>query len=334
MIARRTLLTAVAIACVALSCLAAGTAHAQNYPTRPVRLILPYTAGSPNDAVARLFAPFLSTQLGQPVVVENRPGGGTTVGVNAVMQAPPDGYTLLFSNSPSHQIAPLINDTFVHDPLKDFVPIAMVGASSNVIVVGGSLPVKTVQELVAYAKANPGKLNFGFGQGTQPQLVGEMLKMAANIDIVNVPYKGGMQAVTDMLGGHIHINIGAAGTLVPLHEAGKIRMIGYTGTKRNPQMPDIPTMIESGYPSVVSTTYYGLLGRHDLPADIVNRLNAATAEALKSPELQAGLAKILFEPMTMSPAEYGELFAKESERWGPGGEGHRLRQVAAAGAGQ
>ena len=170
---------------------------------------------------------------------------------------------------------------------------------------------------MAYAKANPGKLNFGFGQGTQPQLVGEMLKMAANIDIVNVPYKGGMQAVTDMLGGHIHINIGAAGTLVPLHESGKIRMIGYTGTKRNAQMPDIPTMIESGYPSVVSTTYYGILGRHDLPADIVNRLNAATAEALKSPELQAGLAKILFEPMTMSPAEMAALFAKESERWGP-----------------
>ncbi len=317
MIARRTLLTAVAIACVALSCLAAGAAQAQTYPNKPIRLILPYTAGSPNDAVARLFAPFLSAQLGQPVVVDNRPGGGTTVGVNAVMQAAPDGYTLLFSNSPSHQIAPLINDTFVHDPIKDFVPIATVGASSNVIVIASSLPAKTVQEFVAYAKANPGKLNFGFGQGTQPQLVGEMFKMAANIDIVNVPYKGGMQATTDMMGGHIHMNIGAAGTLVPLHESGKIRIVGYTGTKRNPQMPDIPTMIESGYPSVVSTTYYGILGRAGLPADIVNRLNAATAEALKSPDLQAGLANILFAPVTMSPGELAELFRKESERWGP-----------------
>ena len=118
-----------------LACLAAGTAQAQTYPNRPIRLILPYTAGSPNDAVARLFAPFLSAQLGQPVVVDNRPGGGTTVGVNAVMQAAPDGYTLLFSNSPSHQIAPLINETFVHDPIKDFVPIATVGASSNVIII-------------------------------------------------------------------------------------------------------------------------------------------------------------------------------------------------------
>lgn len=311
MIARRTLLTA-----VALTCLAAGAAQAQTYPANPIRLILPYTAGSPNDAVARLFAPFLSAQLGQPVVVDNRPGGGTTVGVNAVMQAAPDGATLLFSNSPSHQIAPLINDTFVHDPIKDFVAIAAVGASSNVLVIPGDFPAKTVQEFVAYAKAHPGKLNFGFGQGTQPQLVGEMFKMAANIDIVNVPYKGGMQAVTDMLGGRIQLNIGAAATLWPLHEAGKIRIVGYTGTRRNPQMPDVPTMIEAGYPAVVSTTYYGLLGRHDLPADIVNRLNAATAEALKSPELRAGLARILFAPVTMSPAEYAELFRKEAERWG------------------
>ena len=332
MIARRTLVTAVgnasvaiacvaiacvAMSCVAVSCLAAGAAQAETYPARPVRLILPYTAGSPNDVVARLFAPFLSAQLGQPVVVDNRPGGGTTVGVNAVMQAPPDGYTLLFSNSPSHQIAPLVNATFLHDPIKDFVAIAPVGASSNVFIIPGDFPAKTVQEFVAYAKAHPGKLNFGYGQGTQPQLVGDLFKMAAKIDIVNVPYKGGMQAVTDMMGGRIQLNVGAAATLVPLHEAGKIRIIGYTGAKRNPQMPDVPTMIEAGYPEVVSTTYYGLLGRHDLPTEIVNRLNAATAEAQKNPQLQAGLAKILFAPVTMSPAEYAELFRKEAARWGP-----------------
>jgi tripartite-type tricarboxylate transporter receptor subunit TctC len=293
-----------------------GLAQAQTaYPTKPIRLILAYTAGSPNDAVARVFAPFLSAELGQPVVVENRPGGGTTVGVNAVMQADLDGTTLLVSNSPSHLIAPLINDTFVHDPLKDFVPIATVGASSNVVVISTQVPAKTVQEFVAYAKANPGRLNFGYGQGTQPQLVGELFKMAAGIDIVNVPYKGGMQAVTDMLGGHIHINIGAAATLLPLHRAGKIRMIGYTGAKRSPQMPDIPTMVESGYPSVISTTYYGLLGRAGLPAEIVERLNAATAQALKKPELQAALAAIQFEPVTMSSTEMAALFAAESKRW-------------------
>jgi tripartite-type tricarboxylate transporter receptor subunit TctC len=186
-----------------------------------------------------------------------------------------------------------------------------------VLIIPSDFPAKTMQEFVAYAKANPGKLNFGFGQGTQPQLVGEMFKMAANIDIVNVPYKGGMQAVTDMMGGRIQLNIGAAATVISLHQAGKVRIVGYTGTKRNPQMPDIPTMIEAGYPEVVSTTYYGLLGRHDLPADIVNKLNAATAEVQKNPDFQAGLAKLLFDPVTMSPAEYGELFRKEAARWAP-----------------
>jgi tripartite-type tricarboxylate transporter receptor subunit TctC len=314
MIVRRTLLTAAAIGLAGIVPRLA-PAQAQGYPAKPIRLILPYTAGSPNDAVARVFAPFLSEELGQPVVIDNRPGGGTTVGVNAVMQAELDGATLLFSNSPSHLIAPLINDTFVHDPLKDFVPIATVGASSNVVVIGTQVPATTVQGFVAYAKAHPGKLNFGYGQGTQPQLVGELFKMEAGIDIVNVPYKGGMQAVTDMMGGHIHINIGAAATLLPLHRAGKVRMIGYTGAKRSPLMPDIPTMAESGYPSVVSTTYYGLLGRAGLPAAIVERLNAATAAVLKKPELQAALARIQFEPVTMSPGEMAALFAEESKRW-------------------
>jgi len=267
--------------------------------------------------VGRLVAKYLSDQLGQQVYVDNRGGAGGTIGSDLAAKATPDGYTLLFSNSPSHQIAPLVNATFLHDPLKDFVAIAPVGASSNVLVIPGDFPAKTVQEFVAYAKAHPGKLNFGYGQGTQPQLVGELFKMAAKIDVVNVPYKGGMQAVTDMMGGRIQLNIGAAATLMPLHEAGKIRIIGYTGTERNPLMPGIPTMIEAGYPEVVSTTYYGLLGRHDLPADIVNRLNAATAEVQKDPQFRAGLAKLIFAPVTMSPAQYAELFRKEAARWAP-----------------
>ena len=313
MIVRRAFITTLAAGCVAAGF--AGSALAQSYPNQPVRLILPYTSGSPNDVVARLFAPFLSKELGQPVVVENRPGGGTAVGANAVLQAEPDGYALLFSNSPSHLIAPLITKGFPTEPLKDFKPIATVGASSNGIVIAPDLPAKTVKEFVAHAKANPGKLNFGYGQGTQPQLVGEMFKMAAGIDLANVPYKGGMQAVTDMLGGRIHINIGAPGTLLKLHESGKVRMIGYTGTKRNKGMPDVPTMVESGYPSVVSTTYYGILGRADLPKDIVDKLNKATAEALKAKELQDGLERILFQPVTMTPEEMADLFAKEQARW-------------------
>jgi tripartite-type tricarboxylate transporter receptor subunit TctC len=202
-----------------------------------------------------------------------------------------------------------------YDPLKDFVPIATIGAASNVIVIGNDVPAKTVQEFVAYAKANPGKLNFGFGQGTLPQLVGEMFKMAAGIDITNVPYKGGAQAVPDLLGGRIQMNIGNSSTLLPLHRAGQLRIIAYTGTTRGPDMPDIPTMAESGYPGMVSTTYYGIFGRADLPAAIVGRLNAEIGEILKMAEVKASIAKIGFEPKALSPAELTMLLTDEAKKW-------------------
>jgi tripartite-type tricarboxylate transporter receptor subunit TctC len=309
----RILAAAIAAFCVTIAGVA--SAPAESYPSRPIKLILPYTAGSPNDVLARLLGPALSSRLGQTVVVENRPGGGTTIGVSAVANADPDGYTLLFSNSPSHLIAPVVNTTFTYEPLKDFVPIATMATSSNVIVISNEVPANTVQEFVAYAKANPGKLNFGFGQGTLPQLVGEMFKAAAGLDITNVPYRGGAQAVQDVLGGRIHMNIGTSSTLLPLHRAGKVKMIAYTGTTRAPDMPDIPTMVESGYPSMVSTTYYGVFGRAGLPAEIVSKVNAAVNDVVKSPELQAALAKTGFEPKTMSPDEFASLLVDETKKW-------------------
>src|SRR5215475_3495461 len=160
-----------AMAAAWLAAIRIDSAQAQSYPNRPIKLILPYTPGSPNDVLARLVAPHLSARLGQAVVADNRPGGGTTIGVNAVMAAEPDGYTLLFSNSVSHLIAPAVNTAVTYDPVRDFVPVAAVGASSNVILIANKVLARTVQEFVAYAKANPGKLNFGFGQGTLPQLV-------------------------------------------------------------------------------------------------------------------------------------------------------------------
>ena len=294
---------------------AVAAAQAQSYPGRPVKLILPYTAGSPNDVLARLVAPHLSARLGQPVVVDNRPGGGTTIGVNAVMTAEPDGYTLLFSNSPSHLVAPAVNTTFSYDPLKDFVPVATVGTSSNVVVIGNHVPASTVQEFVAHAKANPGKLNFGFGQGTLPQLVGEMFKLAAGIDITNVPYKGGAQAITDLMGGRIDLNIGTASTLLPLHRAGKLKMIGYTGATRAADMPDIPTLVESGYPTMISTTYYGMFARADVPADVVSRLNAEVNAIVSSADVRDAMAKIGFEPMPLSPQALAALLAAEAPKW-------------------
>jgi tripartite-type tricarboxylate transporter receptor subunit TctC len=307
------LLTAISAFCFAASGI--GLGQAQSYPDKPIKLILPYTAGSPNDVIARLVAPPLSARLGQPVVVENRPGGGTTIGVNAVMGAEPDGYTLLFSNSPTHLIAQVLNTTSSYDALKDSVLIATVGASSNVIVIANEVPAKTLPEFIAYAKANPGKMNFGFGQGTLPQLVGEMFKLAAGIDIANVPYKGGAQAVPDLLAGRIHLNIGNASTLLPLHQAGQVRIIAYTGATRSPDMPDIPTMAESGYPGMITTTYYGLFGRADLPAAIVSRLNTDVSEILKSADVRESIAKLGFEPKALSPQELKALLAEETKKW-------------------
>jgi len=309
-ITRRTLV-------IAACSVAAGSrpGHAQAYPTRPIKLILPYTAGSPNDVLARLVAPYLSARLKQTVVVDNRPGGGTTIGVNAVMAAEPDGYTLLFSNSPTHLIAPAVTPSPTYQPLKDFVPIAGVASNANVVVIANGVPAATVPEFVAYAKAHPGKLNFGFGQGTMPQLVGEMFKAAAGMDIIDVPYKGGAQAVTDLLGGRIHMNIGTAATLLPLHRAGKVKMIGYTGKTRSPTIPDIPTMAESGYPGMVTATYYCIFGRADVPAEVVERINADMNDILALTELKDSMAKLDFEPIVSSPQELTALLAAEAPKW-------------------
>jgi tripartite-type tricarboxylate transporter receptor subunit TctC len=293
-------------------------AHAQSsYPEKPVRLILPYTAGSPNDVLARLIAPDLSARLGQAVIVDNRPGGATAIGTRAVMTAEPDGYTLLFSNTPTLLIVPVAAKAISYDPLKDVTAIATVGSASNVMVISAALPAANLKEFIAYAKANPGKLNFGFGQGTQPHLVGEMFKRAAGLDIANVPYKGGAQAVTDLLGGRIHMNIGTLSTLRPLHLQGKVRAVAVTSTERSPLLPDVPTMAESGLPEVTSVTYYSILGPPGLRAEIVNKLNGAVNEILKSAELRAAMEKLGFAPHPSTPQEFAALVASENKKWVP-----------------
>jgi tripartite-type tricarboxylate transporter receptor subunit TctC len=300
-----------------LASFGASAAYAQAYPSKLIRLILPYTAGSPNDVLARLVVPHLSSRLGQSVVVDNRPGGGTSIGVKAAMSAEADGYTLLFSNSPTHFIAPFANKASSYDPLKDFVPVAMVASSANLVVYAPSVPANNVAEFVAYAKANPGKLNFGFGQGTQPHLIGEMLKLAAGIELTNVPYRGGAQAVADMLGGRIHMNIGTVATLAPLVRDGRVKGLAVTSPGRSPDLPDVPTMTESGYPRVTSVSFYGIFGPAGLSAEVVNRLNADVNASLQSADLQAGMARVGFTPQPASSQEFGDLIASEMQKWIP-----------------
>jgi tripartite-type tricarboxylate transporter receptor subunit TctC len=306
-----------AIAAVALSAIVVRPCHAQAYPNKPIRLILPYTAGSPNDVLARLVTPALSHELGQNVVIDNRPGGGTSIGARAVMTADPDGYTLLFSNSPVHFIAPAVSKAFTYEPIKDFVPIAAVGTSSNVMVVVPKLPVSTVKEFVAYAKANPGKLNFGYGQGTLPHLIGALFKLETGADFAFVPYKGGAQATTDMLGGRMDLNFGTLSTLLPLIRDGRLKILAVTSAERNADVPDAPTMAEAGYPNVTTVSYYGLFGPRGTPAEIVTRINAAANAALKSPELGAAMAKVNFQPHGGSPDDFSKTLAAEMDKWLP-----------------
>jgi tripartite-type tricarboxylate transporter receptor subunit TctC len=297
--------------------IAAGFGWAQSYPGKPLRMILPYTAGSPNDVIARLVAPSLSARIGQAVVVDNRAGGGTTVGLRAVMSAEPDGYTLLFTNTPTHVIAQSVAKGFSYDPIKDFVPIATFGASTLALVVPPSVPANSLSEFIAYAKAHPATLNFGFGQGTLPHLVGEALLVATGADMGRIPYRGGAQAVTDMLGGRIHMLLGATATLTPLVRAGKLKALAVSSPRRHRDLPDVATMTESGFPQLTTVTYYGILGPAGLPADIVGRLNSDANEILNSSELQASLLKVGFEPHGGSPQDFAALISSQLLQWAP-----------------
>ena len=315
MISRRGLLTGTMAATFGLG--AAGITRSQSYPSKSIKAVLPYTAGSPNDVIARLIAPVLAARLGQSVVVDNRPGGGTTIGLKAVMSAEADGHTLLFTNTPTHVIAQLVSRGFIYDPVKDFVPIVTVGSTSLVLVVRAALPADTLQEFVGYAKANPGKLNFGFGQGTLPHLVGEAFKIATGTYIASIPYRGGAQAITDMLGGRIHMNFGAGATLVPLIREGKIKALAVTSAKRGAELPEVPTMAESGLPDLTTVTYYGFLGPAGTPAEVVARINREINEALTSAELRANMVRVGFEPTGGSPEDFAALIAQQLARWEP-----------------
>jgi tripartite-type tricarboxylate transporter receptor subunit TctC len=315
MITRRRVLTSLAAGSLGLNAVRLG--YAQHYPHKLIRLILPYTAGSPNDVLARLVVPSLSSRLGQTIIIDNRPGGGTTIGLKAVMAADPDGYTLLYTNTPTHVIAQLISKTFTYDPIRDFVPVATFGSSTLVLVVPPAVPVNSLQEFIAYAKANPGKLNFGFGQGTLPHLVGETFKLATGTQITSIPYRGGAQAVADMLGGQIHMNLGATATLVPLIRDGRVKALAVTSATRHPDLPEVPTMAESGLPDVTSVTFYGIFGPAGTPADAVERLNRDVNETLKDPELRAAMSKVGFEPKSGTPQDFATLIAEQMRQWTP-----------------
>ena len=303
-----------AIAIALLAVAVAAPAAAQHYPNRVIRMIVPLTAGSPVDVIARLVAQHLSTALGQSVIVENRPGAGTSTGMKAAAIAEPDGYTLLFQSS-SLVVVPAMYPNLDFDPLKAFTPVANVAEGHWITVVPPALPVRSIPEFIAHAKANPGKLNFGFGQGTAPQLVGEWFKIKSGLDVGSVPYRGGAQAITDMLGGRIHLNIGTTATLVPLIKEGKLKAISVWAPTRHPELPEIPTMIESGFPGLSLSFWVGLWAPAGTPEPIVRKLNAEVNAVLASPEMKASLARLGVEGRPGSTRDFAAFIADEIPKW-------------------
>ncbi len=281
---------------------AAASADAQDYPDRPVKIIVPTPPGGPVDVIARLTANSLQNSLGKGFVVENRAGAGNTIGSKDAAEAAPDGYTLLYSSASGLVIAPLLHPDAGYDPLKSYDPVALVGESSNILVVNPSVPANTVQELVAYAKANPGKVNFSSGGiGVLPHLIGEMFKARAGIDIVHVPYKGGGPSINDVVAGNVQMTFEGTSVLLPLIQAGRLRALAVTTPKRIPQLPDVPTMVESGFPNFVSTSWTGLLAPAHTPRPVIAKLNAAINEGLKTPELKTALERLSNEPHRRQP---------------------------------
>ena len=296
-----------------LALLVAAEAQAQPYPNRPIKIIVPLTAGSPVDVVGRLVGNHLSAALRQPVIIENRPGAGATIGAKAVASAEPDGYTLLHTAA-NHVIAPAAFKNLTYDPFKDFAPVGATATSPYVVVVTPKLPVKTVSELIAYSKANPGTLNWGYGLGTSPHLIGELFKHLTKADIASIPYKGGANAVTDILAGQIHMNVGTTATVVPLVHSGKLRALAVIGEERYADLPDIPTMAESGVP--LSFTFWtGLLAPAATPPDVLQKLNAALNEVLANPELKASMAKLGLMPKPGTPQQFNAFLEAEAREW-------------------
>ena len=314
MLTRRIFALALGASALSANPFGAPAALADKYPVRPIKMIAPFTAGSPVDVVARLLAQQLSTALPQSVVVENRPGAGTIIGMKAATTAEPDGYTLLFQSS-SLVVAPAMYKNMDFDPIKSFAPVANIAWGSWVTVVPPDLPVRNAQELIAYAKANPDKLAFGYGQGTAPQLVGEWFNKTNGLKIASVPYKGGMQAVTDMMTGAIHVNIGTTATLLPLIREGKVRAIAQWGATREPDLPDVPTMIESGFPGLSLGFWAGLWAPAGTPQAIIDTLNMSANRVLDTPETRTAMQRLGVAPRLGSPKDFADFIAAEAPKW-------------------
>ena len=285
------------------------------HPTRPVKLIVAAAAGSTPDVLARLVAEQLSASLGQAVVVDNRPGAGQTIAIRALAAAEPDGHTLLLGTTGGLAINPALYRHLDLSVSKSFVPVSLMVTIPNILVVTGTVPAKSVAELVAYAKANPGKLSFGASQGTPLQLLGEYVRAKGGIDMVYVPSKGGSQAMPDLLAGRIQVGADALPLLLPHIREGKVRALAVSSATRLPELPDVPTLAEVGIDGYPPQTWMGLVAPAGTPGAIVGKLNGAVNEMLRSAALRKRLAKLGFKEEPGSPEDFARLIATDAEKW-------------------
>jgi tripartite-type tricarboxylate transporter receptor subunit TctC len=291
-------------------------AFAQSYPTRPIRLIVPFGAGGGTDNLARIIEPLVSKGLGQPLVIENRPGGGSVIGMDAVAKAAPDGYTLVMTDT-SIAVNPSLKP-LPYDSIKDFEPVSLLATAPVILVAHPSLPAKTLAEFVALAKREPGKLNYASGGiGASTHLGGELLKFVAGIDVAHVPYKGTGPAMNDLIGGHVQVMFSGISSARPHMDAGKLRALAVTGEARNAATPDVPTFAEAGLPGVTASTYWGVLAPKGTPREIVERVSAEFARAVREPDVVARIAQLGYLPIAGGPSDYAANIKSEIEKWAP-----------------
>jgi len=291
-------------------------AQAQNYPTRAITLVIPFAPGGSTSIVGRGVADKMSELLGEKVVVDNRPGAGGTVGTKAVAKSEPDGYTLVLGYTGTLAIGPSLYKSVGYDPRKDFAPIGLIGNAPNSLVVNPSFPAKTVAELIAYAKANPGKVNFGSaGAGTASHITGEYFAHSAGITLVHIPYKGTGPALTDLLGGHIPMAFAPIPASHSNVAAGKLRALAVTSITRSGLLPDVPTMVEAGLPGFDASLYYGLAAPAGTPRPIIDKLNKVLREALASDEVKKQLGNDGTEITPGTPEDYAAFIDKDEKKW-------------------
>jgi len=300
----------------ALAVIGPSLAFAQAYPTKPVRLVVPFPPGGSTDIVARIVAQKLGDRIGQPLVVENRGGAGGTIGTEAVAKAAPDGYTLGFASTSTHAVAPAVYAKLGYDPVKDFAPISLVAVTPYLLVVNPKVPVNSLKEFVAYVKPQPGKFNYASaGTGSTTHLAMEMLKSDAGLFILHIPYNGNGPAGTAVIAGDVEFLFGSLPALLPHAKSGRVRPIAVGTPKRSPALPDVPTVAESGFKGFDASLWLAIMAPAGTPAAVISRLNKETVAVVKSPETAQALDKAGAEPVTSTPAELSKMVADGMKKY-------------------